>query len=285
MGLIDFILNLAALLLWLAWRSLRFDPLVKTSAASLSGTLRRTEPARFKRWRLPTALALLLLGRAVLYWQIAPAVNWTAKLDLVVVALAFRCDVFGAAALYSLLAFGRVLLIFYVWLVVLVIINHRTPDSDPTQRMLRLHLGRLANWPRPIQLLVPLLSVAGLWLAFHPLLAQAGITNRSRSYAHLLEQGLLIGGGFYLSLKYLLPALLLLNLVASYVYLGSSPFWDFVATTAQNLLAPFRRLPLRFAKFDFAPLVVAALILLLLHALPNFILHELSKQHLTLWPQ
>ena len=47
MGIIDFILNLAGLLLWLNWRALRFDPLGKRTPATLIGTLRRAEPRAF----------------------------------------------------------------------------------------------------------------------------------------------------------------------------------------------------------------------------------------------
>ena len=73
MGLIDVILNLAGVLLWLSWRSLRSDPLVTTSPATLVGTLRRAEPQRLKGWQLLAGLAVLLLLRALLYRQIGPA--------------------------------------------------------------------------------------------------------------------------------------------------------------------------------------------------------------------
>src|SRR6267143_3555912 len=77
MALIDFILNVAGLLLWFNWRAVRFDPLVKTAPATLTGTLRRAEPSRFKRWHLLATLAGLLLARAFVYWQIGSAANWT----------------------------------------------------------------------------------------------------------------------------------------------------------------------------------------------------------------
>ena len=136
-----------------------------------------------------------------------------------------------------------------------------------------------------LQLLLPLLLVTGLWIALHPLLVQLEITSRVRSNAHLVEQGLLIGIALYLTLQYLLPVFLLLHLVASYVYLGSNPLWDFVGATARNLLAPLRWLPLRIARFDFAPLVGVLLILFLLHWLPNLILGELAENNVSLWPQ
>src|SRR5947207_3128845 len=99
MSLIDFILNLAGLLLWLNWCSIRFDPLLSRSPASLTGTLRRAEPHRLRRWHFLLALAALLLFRALIYWQIGSAVAWTPSLPLGAVALCFRSDFFGRALL------------------------------------------------------------------------------------------------------------------------------------------------------------------------------------------
>ena len=101
--------------------------------------------------------------------------------------------------------------------------------------------------------------------------------------AHLIAQGLLVGAGLFLTLKYLLPAFLFLHLLVSYIYLGTNPFWDFVSTTASNLLRPLRAL--RFGKLDFAPVVGILLLFVLLQWLPNFVLRELLKRNLTLWPQ
>jgi uncharacterized protein YggT (Ycf19 family) len=71
----------------------------------------------------------------------------------------------------------------------------------------------------------------------------------------------------------------------SYVYIGSSPLWDFITTTGRNLVAPLGWLPLRLGKFDFAPLVGVVLIFLLLDTLPTFVLRRMSEGRLTIWPQ
>lgn len=285
MDLIDFILNLAGVLLWLSWRSMRFDPLVKTTPATLVGTLRRAEPRRLKGWQSLVGLAALLLLRALLYRQTAPAIDWTPKLDLFFVVLAFPTDHFHTALLYSMLSFARILIVCYFWGLALMAINRSIADTDPLQRMLRLQLGPVARWPRLLQLLLPLILIAGFWMVLHPLLAHLEITNRVRSRLHVAEQGFLIGIALYFTLQYLLPVLLLLHLVASYVYWRSSPLWDFIGATARNLLAPLHRLPLRIARFDFAPLAAVMLILFLLHWLPNLILGRLAENNVTLWPQ
>src|SRR5258708_22850652 len=108
MALIDFILNLAGLLLWWSWRSAPFDPTVKTSPASLAGTLRRAAPRRLQRWHFLIGLAVLLFFRALLYWQIGPAVNWTPTLRLGAIALSFRSDFFCRMLAFSLFSFAEI---------------------------------------------------------------------------------------------------------------------------------------------------------------------------------
>jgi uncharacterized protein YggT (Ycf19 family) len=88
-----------------------------------------------------------------------------------------------------------------------------------------------------------------------------------------------------LSLKDLLPALLLLYLLSSYVYLGENPVWGFITRTSQRLVGPLATVPLRLGKIDLAPLVAAGLSVALLHWLPNFLLTRLAGQNLTIWPQ
>ena len=290
MSLIDFILNLAGLLLWLSWRSLRFDPLARASAATLVGTLRRAEPQRWKGWQFLAGLLALLLARALFYWQIGSAASWTPRLDLGVVVLNLRSsflriDYLRTALFYSLLSQGRMLLLFYFWILALTVINRRSADTEPIQKLLRLHLSRLAHWPWPLQAILPFLFAAGLWLALHPLLVRTGVLLPVNSKWHLLGQAFLVGSALYFSLKYVLPVFLLLHLLASYVYLGSSPLWDFVAATAGNLLAPLRGLPLRLGRWDLAPVVGTALVLLLLHWLPELFQYLLARHNLTLWPQ
>jgi uncharacterized protein YggT (Ycf19 family) len=285
MGLIDFILNLAGVLLWLSWRSMGMDPLTRTTPATLVGTLRRAEPRRLKGWQFLVGLAALLLLRGLLYRQIGPAADWTPKLDLFFVVLAFPGNLFRSALLYSVLSFARILVVCYFWGLALVIINQGSAETDALQKMLRLHFGPVARWPRLLQGLLPVVVIAGLWMALHPLLTHFGTIGRVHSQAHLVEQGLLIGVALYFTLQFLLPVFLLLHLVTSYVYLGSNPVWDFVGATARNLLAPLRWLPLRFGRLDFAPLAGVLLILFLLHWLPNLVLGRMAESNASLWPQ
>lgn len=283
MGAIDFLLNLAALLLWVSWRSQRFDPLAKSTPVTLVGTLKRAQGPALQRGPLVAVVLGLILFRAILYWFIGSPANWTPKINLELVVLAFRGDLFVPVLLYSCLSFLRLLLVFYFWLLVIALINTAS-EPDPITKLVRLHLGRVTHWPWPLQIAPPFVLVFGLWMALHPLLVREAVVASAHSGAHLVEQGLLVSLGLILSLKYLLPAFLLLHLVSSYVYLGASPFWDFVSITSGRLTAPLRRLPLRMARVDLTPVLAVILILCLLEWLPNLTLSKLTAAKVSTWP-
>ena len=208
MSLIDFILNLAGLLLWFNWRGARFDPLARSKPATLTGTLRRAEPLRFQRWLLPAALLILIFARGLFYWHLGPAVNWTAGLDLGAVSLFFRSDKLDLMLLFSALSFLRALAIFYFWLGFLGVVNQRDGASDPLQKLIRLHLGAGGRWPWSVQLLLPMVGVAIGWMALHPLLLRVGVVYPVQSIGRLGLQGLLVGGGIFFTLKFIVPVFL-----------------------------------------------------------------------------
>jgi uncharacterized protein YggT (Ycf19 family) len=203
----------------------------------------------------------LLFLRALLYWQIGPAVDWMPALKLGAISISFRSDFFSRAMLFSIVSFGVTLIIFYLWLLFFSIVNGRTEEADPLQKLVRLHLGWIERLPWPVKLLLPFLSVTVLWYAFDPLLARWDIIPAGKSALHRLEQAGAIGLGVYLAWKYLIIGLLLLYLLGSYIYLGNHVFWNFLAATGRNILIPFRFLPLRIGKIDLAPLFAMAAIL------------------------
>lgn len=287
---IDFILNVAGLLLWLNWRSARLDPFNRGTPATLAGTVRRAEPLRFKRWHFLAALAALLVVRAYFYEHIGPAVNWTPKLHMVVIAPAFPLVLRGqlfflSALLFSVLSFIRVLIVFYFWLLTIAALNRHETNPDPLHKLLLAQLGRAGRWPWFIQLILPIILAAVLWMIVHPLLVSIGVTTHVRSDALLLAQGCVVGLMLFLSLKFLLLAFLIAHLITTYVYFGASPVWDFINTTSRHLLAPLDRLPLRLGRIDLAPVLGIILVALLLHVLPAYGLHQLDRRSLTIWPQ
>jgi uncharacterized protein YggT (Ycf19 family) len=260
MALIDFILNLAGLLLWLNWRSVRFDPLGKRTPATLIGTLRRAEPRRWRRWHLLAALGGLLLLRAVFYWQIGSAAHWTGALNLSVITLSFRSDFFARMLWFSIFSFGLTLGMFYLWLLLLSILAGPEPSSF--HRLVRMQLGRIDGWPRGVKFLLPLMVMATFWWLATWLLAWLQIIPQPVSAAHRIEAALIVGLNSYLIWKYVIGALLVLHLLNSYIYFGKHPFWNYVNAEARTLLSPLRAVPLQAGKADFAPVVGLALVFL-----------------------
>jgi hypothetical protein len=260
MALIDFILNLACVLLWLTARSMRFDPLVKTSAASLAGTLRRAEPSRLRSWHVLLVLAGVLVFRALIYSQIGPSVDWMPNLRLGAITIPFRSDMFQRMLLFSLLSFGVTLGIFYLWCLLLSLINGRAIENDSLQKLVDLHLGRVGRWAWPIRLGVPLLVMALLWIGAAWLLSRWSIIPGGVSSLHRLGQGLVIGLGAFLTWKFVFAGFLFLFVLSSYIYFGNQPFWNFVALTGRNMIRPFDAIPLRIGKIDLAPAVTVALV-------------------------
>lgn len=259
MSLIDFILNLAGLLLWLNWRAVRLTAATPPSVLSLAASVKRAEPRRARRWVPLLGLVVLLGVRGLFYWQIGPPLRWTPALRLGIIAPPFRSDFPGRMLLFSALSFLLTLGVFYLCLVLLSTVNRNLPAADPIQNIVRLQLGRVAQWPPLVQLLLPLLIVALFWLGFNGPLGLIAATPAGE----LWQQALVLGASSYLAWKYFIAALLAAHVLNSYVYLGDSPIWNFVGLTARNLLRPLRGLPLGVGKADLAPAVAIALVWLI----------------------
>ncbi len=262
MAPLNLALDLAGLALWLNWIAIRFDPLARAQAASLVATLKKADPVRSRRWRLVAGLLAFLALRGIVYWEIGGAMDWTPGLDLGIIHLSFRNDDLGLMLLFSLLSFGLTLAVFYLWLLVLSVVNRRVPDADPLQKLVRLHLKWVERRPPSVKVFLPFLVGGLLWLALHPMLARLAMVPETRSSLQLFEQAAFMGAAVYLAAKYLIVGILVIHLVSSYVYLGNHPIWNFVNASARRLLLPLSWLPLRVGKVDFLPLVGIALVFL-----------------------
>lgn len=259
MGIVDFILNLAGLLLWLNWRSNRFDPLIRRPPATLMGTLRPADPRKLRRWDLLVFLATLLLLRAVIYWWIGRETNWSGKLNLGVVVPCFSSAShwmgFCRMVLYSFLSFGLVLGIFNVSLLPLSLLA----GPLPIHGLVTIPLGRVDGWPRWVKVILPFFVTAILWwLLSWPLnrldvLAPVSLAGR-------FQQSVVLGVSSYLLWQFPIGAILVLHLLNSYIYFGKHPFWRYINATAHTVLQPLRKIPLRIGRVDCAPLLALAIV-------------------------
>jgi uncharacterized protein YggT (Ycf19 family) len=258
MGIVDLILNVAGLLLWLNWRSIRYDPMTQRTPATLMGTLRRASPERIRRWHFLVFIAALLLLRAMLYRWIGSATgSTTSYLDFGATSQGFRHDIFLQSLAFSFFSFVRALGILYIWLLFFSILA----GPEPISRLIRIPLGRVDDWPRRVKIILPFLVTAICWwLAswiFEKLPPQL-----ASSLAQKFQASIVIGLSSYLVWKFPACAILLLHLLSSYVYFGRHPLWNYVDQTAQKMLRPLKPIPLRVARVDFAPVLAIAIIFL-----------------------
>jgi uncharacterized protein YggT (Ycf19 family) len=265
MALINFILNLAGLLLWLGWRDARTDALTGNPTVPLARTLRPLGKSSRTRWKYLGALVTLLLARALFYHWIGPAVKWTARLDLVTIALPFQSELLWRMWLYSLFSFGLTLGMFYLAILFFSLVNRPVPDTEPLQKVVRGFLGRVDRWPAWLKLLLPLTIAAGLCLLMSPLLVRWEIIPAVPALGVRFRQGLLIGAGLCLVWKHVAGVTLLLYFLNSHIYFGRQPLWSFVTVTARRLLSLLRWLPVRIGRVDLAPVVGIVLIYLFSH--------------------
>jgi uncharacterized protein YggT (Ycf19 family) len=273
MGIVDFILNLVALLLWFNWRTARFDPLSGSTPATLAGTLRRASAPTLKSWLLPLSIPLLLLLRALFYWQIGGALGWTGRIDIGVIAIPFWCDSsvagLGRMLLFSFLSFAVMLVVFNLWLLLLSILKSANTNGDSFRQLLRAHLGLLETWPWWLKTLLPLLVLTpAWWLASWPLTA-TGVLPDPVTVWRRLVQSALVGTGSYLCWKFFIAGLLALYFVSNYIFFGRHPFWQHLNEIGRQLLRPLRWIPLRISRLDFSPILGIVLVLFIAHALEH----------------
>lgn len=256
MSIVDFILNLAGLLLWLNWRSIRFDPLTKRLPATLMGTLRPATPDRFRRWHLLAFIGLLLILRAAAYRWIAPF--WVFKLHFGVVAPPFRSDNFSGMLLFSFLSFGLTLGVFYVVLLLLSLLK----GPEKIHHFVKIPMGRMDAWGATVKILLPFFVTAIAWGFIDAVLGTMQIFPPANSMTLRIEQSIIVALGVYLVWKFPIALLLTLHLLSSYVYFGQHPIWNYINTIAQKLLRPLGKIPLRVGRVDFAPLLGLVLLFL-----------------------
>ena len=277
MDLLDFILNLAGLLLWFGWRQTRARLVVPNAGISLLSTLRRTDAGEHRTHLLPL-LAGLLVVRWLVYWQVGQSVDWVARLRFGLLPVPFRSGYWDFMLLYSVGSFLHAVAVAYLWLVLLSILHPRAVDT-PQNRFVREQLGVLDALPWALRLLLPGVAVGAAWMLAGPVFEWMNLIPEAKSLGHRGQQALVNGLALYLELRWLIVGLLAVGLLNSYVYLGRATVWAYVQTTSQTLLLPLRwvlELPgallgrisksdwavltgqflaLRFGRVDFVPVV------------------------------
>jgi hypothetical protein len=251
MGYLDFVLNLIGLLLWINWRSLGF--VAAPSALSIVAAVKPADKARGGRAVFLALVPVLLLLRALFYWQLGGPLDWTPKLPLGMLVISLKCETFGRYLLYSLLSFSLALAVFHIWMLVLSALQGRVAETDPLTKLIRRHLGPCGRWPAWAQFLLPFLAAIALWPLLRWLLAALGAMPAASGFGAVLRQALGMSLGVVVAWKYLLVGLLSLYLLNSYIYFGHNSFWNFITLSGRRLLWPISWL--RLGKLDLGPIV------------------------------
>lgn len=263
MPLFDLLLNLAGLLLWFGWRAVGLDQTTRPAPLSLVSTLRRAESRPARPWPLLAGLGALLLMRSTIYWRLGPRTDWAPALDLGLVSVSFRVDLWHHALVFSVASFLHAWVIAHVGILLIILLNRKSPEAGPFQALLNAQWGWLGRWPASILLmLVPLLG-AGLWLVMHPLFLWLELTSGPPPGIPPLQQALAFGLSLFLLWEFVALGLLLIHTINTYVYVGNLGLWNCLAHAGRILCRP---LPLRVGRIDLAPFAAALLVLALAYS-------------------
>jgi hypothetical protein len=254
MNIIDWLLNLAALFLWIDWRS--GSSVRPHSALSIASTVRPASRGRSQGLGSLAALFIILLVRPLVYYSIGPSIHWTASTSFLAIAIPWRSDFLGRMYLFSTLSFALTLAFYYSWLLLLAAINRSAvppADEEVMHRFVRSQLGWLEKIPWWLKLLLPSIFAALGWVALSFLLAEIDLLPPARSNTILRAQAGAFALAALLTWKWLLILIFLVHLLNLYVYLGTHPLWTYLSATARKLLFPLSFL--RFGKIDFSPIL------------------------------
>jgi hypothetical protein len=274
MSLVDWILNIAAVFLWMEWRSARSAR--PQSVLSIAGTIRQAGRTPGQGFGSLAGLLLILVVRPAFYYTVGSAVNWVPTMDFLAISIPWRSDLLGRMYLFSTLSFLKVFGYYYAWLLLLSAINRRMTDEDRIQRFIRGQLGWLERIPWWLKLVLPSLAAALAWAGLAVVLAELELVP-SRVTKGLWGQSAAFALAALLVWKWLLIAFFTVQLVNLYLFIGTHPLWAYIGATSQKLLLPF--FFLRSGKLDLSPVAGIAVLFVLANWLLGSFAVNLFKAH------
>jgi hypothetical protein len=249
MSLVDWILNIAAIFLWMDWRSARSAK--PQSILSIAGTVRHAGRAAGKGFGSLAALILILVVRPAFYYTVGSALNWTPAINFLSISIPWRSDLLGRMYIFSTLTFLKVIGYYYAWLLLLSVVNRRLTDEDRIQRFVRGQLAWLERFPAWLKLLLPSIITALAWVPLAALFAGLELIPKGGSDKAIWIQAAAFALAALLVWKWLIIAFFVVHLLNIYVYMGTHLLWHYIGVTSRKLLLPFSFL--RSGKLDLSP--------------------------------
>ncbi len=256
MDWVDHLLNLAGLLLWLGFRGVGFQ---RPDDRLTARTLRRPESGFKLSFGVP--LLLLLTLRSWIYWRAGLHLDWVPRLNLGVVAIPFNSALLGRMCLFSFCSFLLAWAVFYCCLGYLCLVSYDDRGKNVWAAGVARQLGWYGRSPVFFKIAVPWTLAAIVWYFAYPGLVALEVALPHAWPGTVWQQGFTVGAMSLVAWKFAIVPCLIIHFVQSYAYLGRGPFLDFVNGAADRTMRVFRWAPLRFGQLDFAPAVLATLVL------------------------
>lgn len=196
----------------------------------------------------------MLIIRAIFYWNLGPALRWTATVNLVPISLPMRSDLFPLMLIYSFTTFGLTLGLYYMWLLLLSALNQNYLTDNVIQKFVRLQLGFLDRLGTPIKLGLPIVLSGLAWTASVPVLQHYGIIPAPVSKIHMAEQSIVMALSAILGWRGILIFIVVAHIINTHVFLGNHPIWSYVDHTTNTLLGPLKKFRGRF--FDLGSILL-----------------------------
>ena len=276
MNLVDWILNIAAVFLWMDWRSTRSAR--PQSILSIAGTVRHAGRATGKGFGSLAALILILVVRPAFYYTVGSAVNWIPTLDFLAISIPWRSDLLGRMYIFSALSFLKVFGYYYAWLLFLSAVNCRVTDEDRIQRFIRGQLAWLEKLPWWFKLLLPSIFAALAWVVLATLFAELELVPQGTPRKTIWLQAAAFSLAALLVWKWLLIGFFMVHLVNIYLYIGTHPLWAYIGLTSRKLLLPLSFL--QSGKLDLSPVAGLVAVFVLAEWWLEPLVLNLFKAHL-----
>lgn len=277
MSVIDFILNLAAWIL-LVNSSMQFgDRGDLHRPLTLLGTLKVPKPTIREAWVLFSAAVLIVFFKSLLLHYLGAPLDTTMHLNFLLLNVFFKTGSLVSMGWMGLASFLKFTLMAYIWVWVLWRIS-RKDCAEQLVGSLKSGLGFIGRVHVVLQpILLIFLGMVG-WVVLGLCFGTFGVLPTSIPLPLLIWQSLWISISAWMGVYWLLLLLMIFYLIHSYVYLGSWEGWDWIEGMGDRLLLPLKKLPLQWARIDFAPLVFLLLNWVVYSAFVRLILYAFQSR-------